>query len=67
MKAVTNKFNNPYKVMATGSGWYLFKKTEQSNDYVKVEGFGCRQGDRVRALEMMYQLNGWNLPKGGLH
>jgi len=67
MKTTINKYNNPYKVMATGSGWYLWKRDEKSNDYVKVEGFGNSSWDRIKALEMMFSLNGWNIPKGGLH
>jgi len=62
-----NKYNNPYKVMASGSGWGLWKKIEgASDDYKKIESFGGRSWDRIRALEMMFQLNGWNLPKGGI-
>ena len=62
-----NKYNNPYKVMATGSGWQLWKIVEGTNDYTKIQGFGNRQWDRIRALEMMFQLNNWSIPKGGLH
>ena len=62
-----NKYNNPYKVMASGSGWYLWKKIEGTDDYKQVQGFGNRQWDRIRALETMFQLNGWKIPSGGLH
>lgn len=64
--ATINKYNNPYKVMASGSGWGLWKKDEESNNYYKVESFGGRSWDRVRALEAMFKLNGWNIPVGGL-
>ena len=36
-----NKHTNPYKVMATGSGWYLWKKVEGTiDDYQQIQGFG---------------------------
>ena len=60
------KFNNPYKVSVTGSGWYLFKVNTTTNEYEKVQGFGGRDGGRIMALELMFQLNGWRLPAGGL-
>jgi hypothetical protein len=64
--ATINKYNNPYKVMASGSGWGLWKMDEESNNYYKVESFGGRSWDRIRALEAMFKLNGWNIPVGGL-
>ena len=60
------KFNNPYRVSATGSGWYLFKINTTSNEYEKVQGFGNRNSDRILALELMFQLNNWKIPTGGL-
>ena len=50
-----------YEVCGSGSGWGVW--CIESN--TKVESFGPSKGDRLRALEYMYQLNGWNLPKGG--
>ncbi|MDR2010419.1 MAG: hypothetical protein LBQ22_08050 [Bacteroidales bacterium] len=52
--------------MASGSGWGLWKMDEESNNYYKVESFGGRSWDRIRALEAMFKLNGWNIPVGGL-
>lgn len=50
-----------YSVSLAPSGWAVYD--EQTN--MKVKGFSCLKGGRLQALELMYQLNGWNLPKGG--
>lgn len=51
-----------YSVSLAPSGWAVYD--EQTN--MKVKGFSCLRGGRIQALELMYQLNGWNLPKSGL-
>ena len=51
-----------YSVSLAPSGWAVYD--EQTN--LKVKGFSSLRGGRIQALQLMYQLNGWNLPKGGL-
>lgn len=50
-----------YSVSLAPSGWAVYD--EHTN--MKVKGFSCLKGGRFQALELMYQLNGWSLPKGG--
>lgn len=54
------KTNNKYHVCLAPSGWAVFDA--EGN---KVQGFSGRRCGRYDALTYMYQLNGWNLPKGG--
>ena len=50
-----------YSVSLAPSGWAVYD--EMTN--TKVKGFSCLKGGRLNALELMYQLNGWNIPRGG--
>ena len=50
-----------YSVSLAPSGWDVYD--DQTNQ--KVKGFSSRKGGRLEALELMYELNGWNLPKNG--
>lgn len=50
-----------YTISLAPSGWAVYD--EHTNK--KVASFGCRNAGRLNALEKMYQLNGWNIPKDG--
>ena len=52
---------NKYQVCLAPSGWAVYEKATGS----KVKGFSGHPSGRYDALAYMYQLNGWNLPKGG--
>lgn len=61
------KENNRLKVTATGSGWWLYYKTD-NGDYVKAkhpDGTEWHLRSRIEGLEIIYRLNGWKVPKGG--
>ena len=49
---------NKYKMMRSGSGWGIWSSATGA----KIKGFGL---NRIAALEYLYMLNGWNLPKAG--
>lgn len=50
-----------YHVCLAPSGWAVYDNTGS-----KVKSFGSsRSWARIDALTYLYQLNGWNLPKGG--
>lgn len=55
------KQNIKYQVNLAPSGWAVY-----DNNGNQVKSFGSsRSWARYEALTYMYQLNGWNLPKGG--
>lgn len=60
-KETTMTTNNKYQVCLAPSGWAVYDRTTG----IKVKGFSSRSFGRIDALTYMYQLNGWNLPKGG--
>ena len=50
-----------YKVNLAPSGWAVY-----DNNGNQVKSFcSSREWARIEALTYMYELNGWNLPKGG--
>lgn len=52
---------NKYQVNLAPSGWAVYEKATG----IKVKGFSGRTYGKIDALKYMYELNGWNLPKGG--
>jgi len=47
-----------YEVACSGSGWGVWEIATGN----KVEGFTSSRIGRIYALELMYELNGWNKP-----
>lgn len=52
--------NKKYHVCLAPSGWAVYDETGH-----QVKSFSGHRCGRYDALTYMYQLNGWNLPKGG--
>ena len=53
--------NAKYHVTLAPSGWAVYDANG-----IQVKSFGSsRSWARYEALTHMYELNGWNLPKGG--
>ena len=61
LKETTMTTNNKYQVCLAPSGWAVYEKATGK----QVKSFSGRSFGRYEALTYMYQLNGWNLPKGG--
>jgi len=52
---------NKYRVHRCASGWGVW----DAETGIKIKGFPNFSYGRIMALEYMYALNGWNLPKAG--
>lgn len=53
---------NKYEVCLCPCGWAVYEKFTGN----QVKAFGSsRTWAKIEALKYMYELNGWNLPKGG--
>lgn len=48
-----------FQVMCSPSGWGVYEVS--TNKCVKH--FSCSPADRIEALKVAYELNGWKMPK----
>lgn len=51
-----------YEVGCSGSGWGVWECATGNKVYGSDSG---REWGRIEALKVCYELNGWNIPKGG--